>query len=700
VEGLEGEADLDGDGRITVDEVYDYAYEKVRLATPKQTPSKFSSKQQGEIVLRQFTRIEDIKPVSLPSELMEEIEDTRPYVREAAVQKLEKILKGRNIGLARSAREALEKIAIDDNTTRRVSQMATQLLESIRQQEQKAEAERKANEEAERLAILQAEEERLAAEKAEAERLFAEQKAEAERKAKKEAKRLAALKAKEERLVREKAEADQLARQKAEEERRAKEEAERLLAEHRAEQERRSKEEAKRLAAIKAEEERLAVEKAESERKAKEEAERLLAEQKAEEERKAREEAEHLAILRAEEELLLREKAAEERKAREEAEDERLTAEKVERERTNRATPPKAQWPATHPNAEGLQPAKTPSLSAAKLGLISSVVLIILVAALVIYRGIASPPATGAYQDSILAYTCNNNICLVNDSGEVLRTFEIGLPFGPIWMTWSPNGAYLVFGSNLSGLNEFESSELYTLDIRTSDLRQLTSNQSGDMFPAWSPDSSKIAFVSERNGRRNPFVMNADGSNQLQLSEEDTQAVFWTPNGLIGFVNNNGLYLINADGTDQRLLISDDITDASWSPDGKSIAYLRNCQNDCEAIISNEDGGDKQPLLTNPNLAAYYWTVHWSPDSRSVALEVRLSDEDYEIFVVDISTRAQTNVSNYGGSDLLLGWSPRDGQVVFHSSRDPAGIYVVQPDGTNPRYIAPITHADWGDISP
>jgi hypothetical protein len=42
VEGLKGEADRDGDGQITVDDLFDYAFEKVRLATPKQTPSKFS----------------------------------------------------------------------------------------------------------------------------------------------------------------------------------------------------------------------------------------------------------------------------------------------------------------------------------------------------------------------------------------------------------------------------------------------------------------------------------------------------------------------------------------------------------------------------------------------------------------------------------------------------------------------------------
>jgi hypothetical protein len=264
VEGLEGEADLDGDGHITVDELYDYAYEKVRLATPKQTPSKFSSKQQGEIVLRQSMRIEDIKPVPLPEELIEEIEDTRPYVREAAVQKLEKFLNGRNIGLARSAREALEKIVADENTTRRVAQAATQVLESFRQREQKAEEERKAREEAERIAMLKAEEERLAAEKAEAERRAKE---EADRVA--EEKRVALEKAKEERLAREKAQKEQKAREETERIAIKKAEEERLARE-KAEAEQKAREETQRLAAQKAEEDRFAREKAEAQRKAKE----------------------------------------------------------------------------------------------------------------------------------------------------------------------------------------------------------------------------------------------------------------------------------------------------------------------------------------------------------------------------------------------------------------------------------------------
>jgi WD40 repeat protein len=136
VKGLEGEADNDGDGRITIDELYDYAYGEIVNITPKQTPGKWTYKQQGEILLRQSTRMEDVRPMKLPEDLVEEAQDTRPYVREAAVQKLAKILQGRNIGLARSAREALEKIAADEDTTRRVALAATQALEAYRRSQE------------------------------------------------------------------------------------------------------------------------------------------------------------------------------------------------------------------------------------------------------------------------------------------------------------------------------------------------------------------------------------------------------------------------------------------------------------------------------------------------------------------------------------------------------------------------------------
>src|SRR5438045_3250879 len=63
-----GEADTDQDGQITLDEIYDYVYDKVVNVTPKQTPGKWSYKQQGEIVLAQNPQ-PVAKPAALPDDL-------------------------------------------------------------------------------------------------------------------------------------------------------------------------------------------------------------------------------------------------------------------------------------------------------------------------------------------------------------------------------------------------------------------------------------------------------------------------------------------------------------------------------------------------------------------------------------------------------------------------------------------------------
>ena len=135
VKGLEGEADTNGDGRITIDELYDYAYEQIVNITPKQTPGKWSYKQQGEILLRHNISPEDTKPIPLPADLMTAINSSLPFVREGAVSQLEELLKGKNLSLARSARLALEKIAAEDDS-RRIAQAAAKALGGIPQSEQ------------------------------------------------------------------------------------------------------------------------------------------------------------------------------------------------------------------------------------------------------------------------------------------------------------------------------------------------------------------------------------------------------------------------------------------------------------------------------------------------------------------------------------------------------------------------------------
>jgi formylglycine-generating enzyme required for sulfatase activity/uncharacterized caspase-like protein len=116
IEGLKGEADRDGDGRIHVDELYDYAYEQVVRRTPKQTPGKWSYKQQGDLVLRENLKPRDVKPVPLPSDLLYYLEHPSSGVRSTGVEELIRLLDGKHIGLARAAQEKLHEIAENDDS--------------------------------------------------------------------------------------------------------------------------------------------------------------------------------------------------------------------------------------------------------------------------------------------------------------------------------------------------------------------------------------------------------------------------------------------------------------------------------------------------------------------------------------------------------------------------------------------------------
>jgi hypothetical protein len=202
-QGLDkGEADTNGDGLITFDELYDYILDRIEQEAPKQKPRKWALDVQGKIVIARNPR-PVIKPAQLPAELQQTTEDPRSWVREGAVHELGRLLQGSHPGLALGAYEALKRLAEDDS--RRVATSAAEILAAyadVQLAKEKTEREKQ-----DRLAAEKAEVERAAREKIEQERL-AQDKAEAER--------IAALKAEEERLTHEKAEQEHSAQEKAE----------------------------------------------------------------------------------------------------------------------------------------------------------------------------------------------------------------------------------------------------------------------------------------------------------------------------------------------------------------------------------------------------------------------------------------------------------------------------------------------------
>jgi Tol biopolymer transport system component len=106
-------------------------------------------------------------------------------------------------------------------------------------------------------------------------------------------------------------------------------------------------------------------------------------------------------------------------------------------------------------------------------------------------------------------------ICLLaaDGSGIPLRvTFNTEEERSP---AWSPDGTRLVFSCRGGG-SDFE---ICVMNADGSNQVQLTDNTVGDLTPTWSPDGQKIMFHRPVGGRQQLFVMNADGTNQHQVTD-------------------------------------------------------------------------------------------------------------------------------------------------------------------------------------
>ncbi len=170
-----GDADLDRDGLVSIDELYGYIFDRISDVTPQQRPGKWAFGIQGDIIIARNPHLV-ARPGDLPRDLQQSIKDSRPWVRVGAVVELLRLLRTSDADLVLAAHEALQRLVEDESGT--VSAAATKSLdlhskEQLLKQQKREQEERQASEQAEakRLAAQKAEEERIAREKAEQDQL-------------------------------------------------------------------------------------------------------------------------------------------------------------------------------------------------------------------------------------------------------------------------------------------------------------------------------------------------------------------------------------------------------------------------------------------------------------------------------------------------------------------------------------------------
>ncbi|MFC2000080.1 hypothetical protein ACFLXE_04915 [Chloroflexota bacterium] len=179
------------------------------------------------------------------------------------------------------------------------------------------------------------------------------------------------------------------------------------------------------------------------------------------------------------------------------------------------------------------------------------------------------------------------------------------------------------------------------------------------LWPSWSPDGSRIAYVSSGIGMSSGiYTMDADGANQTKI-------------GLPYRVSARSL---------------------SWSPDGNRIVYAEN-YGGIQTVDS--EGGDPLPVVVAAHVYQIYDWPSYSPDGSRIMFAATRG-EGWDIFLVDIDGSNETCLTPPDVDDECPAWSPDGTRIAFDSNRDgPSGIYVMNADGSDPVHLTTGSEPTW-----
>ena len=265
--------------------------------------------------------------------------------------------------------------------------------------------------------------------------------------------------------------------------------------------------------------------------------------------------------------------------------------------------------------------------------------------------------------------------------------------------------------------------QIFTVRPGGAGLRQLTHVSKGHAAssPQWSPDGTKILFTIDTQ----IWVMNADGSNQRQLTQTagiESQAPSWSPDGTkIVFSRCSSPFgdkrcsidVMKANGTCLHKILGGQWRSGNpeYSPDGREIAFASNRGGYVSNVwVMNANGGALK-RLTRPRLQA--WAPDWSPDGSHIIFTSDAELPFSSVWVMRPDGSGLKELTNFP-ADQVEAWFARyspDGKriVLVSDLADPdlccSDLYVMNADGSNLHTVVTtqpgVFATDWGsEVTP
>ena len=343
------------------------------------------------------------------------------------------------------------------------------------------------------------------------------------------------------------------------------------------------------------------------------------------------------------------------------------------------------------------------------------------------YSGLASIKLDGTDQKSLMPeYGTNRSICLSPDGSRIamssvrnnqsdiyilysdgtgvkrLTTQGGQFPsWAPVYVrsTEPPTPAPSVSGKIVFDSTRDGNSEIYVMNADGTNQTRLTNNSVSDNKPIFSPDGSKILYLSKSDNTAGElYLMNADGSNSFRLTEnEATETNFlFSPEGsniVYQYVINgqsinaqNDIYSVKADGTGNTRLTTDTTSSTpAFSPDGKSIVFSKRVVSSYQIYVMKADGTNPISLTTGFN---NYSAPVFSPDGTKIAFESSNTQSGICLMNADGTNLKQLTIG-VGGVGSYPRFSPDSNKVLFlrTTTRETSDIMSVNVDGSNLRQL-------------